>query len=234
MIKFLSRAFFLQNLLAKFFALMPPSIGHNLGKYGALKKAFYLTSLDGVPGDYLEFGVFTGSSMSAAIEMSRCEIVPREKPVRFIGFDSFAGFGKLSDKEKDHPFFKDSFFETDAKSVQKRLSSLLSDPSRVTLIEGFFDATLKGKTPLNYGVEKAAVVMVDCDTYSGATLVFDFIKPALQEGTYLIIDDFFSYKGASKLGTYGAFLKFQSELRDWSFRRVFDYGYGGAVFVASK
>lgn len=234
MIQFLARAFFLQNLLAKLFAFFPAGVGHNLGKYSALKKAFYLTSLDGVEGDYLEFGVFTGSSMSAAIEMQRKDIVSRGKPVRFVGFDSFAGFGNLSDKEKDHPFFKDSFFKTDVASVQKRLSALVSDPSRVQLVEGFFDATLAGKSPKDYGVDKAAVVMVDCDTYSGATIVFDFIKPALQEGTYLIIDDFFSYKGASQMGTYGAFLKFQSELRDWTFRHVFDYGFGGAVFIATK
>lgn len=233
MMKLLAQAFFLQNLIAKIMASLPPSVGHNLGKYAALKKAFYLSSLEGTRGDYLEFGVFTGSSMSAAIECSRKSIVPRERPIRYFGFDSFSGFGKLLEEEKKHPFFQDAFFKTDVHSVKKRLSGLVKDQNRVELIAGFFEDTLK-KDPGAYGIDKAAVILIDCDTFSGATLVFDFIKSTLQEGTILVIDDFFSYKGSSKLGTYGAFLKFQAELPSWIFRRVFDYGYGGAAYMVTK
>ena len=50
----------------------------------------------------------------------------------------------------------------------------------------------------------------------------------------MLIDDFYSYKGSSKLGTYGAFLKFESEHPEWKFRRIFDYGYGGVGMIASK
>ncbi len=230
---FLARAFFLQNLIAKLFSFFPDSVGHNLGKYAALKKAFYLSSLDGVSGDYLEFGVFTGSSMSAAIEFSRSSVVPRKTPVRFFGFDSFEGFGNLNDQEKQHPFYQDAFFKTDYDAVHGRLSGLLSDKSRLHLVKGFFEDSLK-KSAAAYGIDKTAVALIDCDTYSGATLVFDFLKSTIQEGTILVIDDFFGYKGSSQLGPYGAFLKFQKELPDWSFRRVFDYGYGGAAYIVCK
>jgi hypothetical protein len=234
MMKFMARAFTLQNWLAKLIAWIPPAAGHNIGKYFALKKAFYLTSLEGIPGDYLEFGVFTGSSLFAAMEFSRDSIVPRPEPVRYFGFDSFSGFGTLNENEKSHPFFQDSFFKTDMKSVQTRLRKSLKDKSRLKLIEGFFENTLKDKNPADYGIKLASVILIDCDTFSAATLVFDFIKPTLQEGTIIIIDDFFGYKGASTAGTYGAFLKSKADQPQWTLRRMFDYGYGGTAYIVSK
>ena len=131
---------FAQELLAFFYGLVPPVLQHNLGKYGALKKAFFMNSLEGVDGDYLEFGVFTGSSMSAAMRYSK-------RKLRYFGFDSFEGFGELTDEEKKHPFFKDQNFKTDVDRVRKRLENGLSDKGRLMLVKGFFDKTLAGKSP---------------------------------------------------------------------------------------
>ena len=232
MLTLLANAFFLQKLLAKIMAVFPSVVAHNIGKYRALKQAFYMTSLDGVEGDYLEFGVYTGSSISAAIEFSKRSLVERRQPVRFFGFDSFKGFGELKSGGEEHPFYKDLNFETSAEKVRRRLSRQVKD--RIRVVAGFFDETLKGKQPSDYGIEKASVVMVDCDTYSAAVPAFDFLRPALQEGTIMLIDDFYFYKGSSKLGTYGAFLKFESAHPEWKFRRIFDYGYGGVGMIASK
>src|ERR1041385_259447 len=95
MFRFMAKAFWIQNLIAKFIRLIPSVAAHNIAKYWSLKKAFYLTALDGVQGDYLEFGVFMGSSMAAAIEISKESPVPRQQPIRYFGFDSFEGFGEL-------------------------------------------------------------------------------------------------------------------------------------------
>ena len=46
-------------------------VEHNLGKYHALKKAFYLTALENLHEDYLEFGVFTGGSFVFATKAHR-------------------------------------------------------------------------------------------------------------------------------------------------------------------
>ena len=60
MFKLLTSLTFLNNLLIWVIAIIfPPIAVHNIGKYFALKKAFYLTTIDGVKGDYIEFGVFT-------------------------------------------------------------------------------------------------------------------------------------------------------------------------------
>ena len=145
-----SRAFFLQDLVAKFVGLLPPVIAFNLAKYDALKKAFYLTSLEGVQGDYLEFGVYTGSSLSAAINYTKKSFLPRDRPMRYFGFDSFQGFGNLLEEEKNHPFFKDTNFTTSEEMVRKRVSRKVSDKSRVQLIPGFYEQTLKREAAFRF------------------------------------------------------------------------------------
>jgi O-methyltransferase len=59
---FLSQLEFLQDwLLSQIFGINPIVV-HNLDNYHTLRKAHYLSAIDNVSGDYLEFGVFTGSS----------------------------------------------------------------------------------------------------------------------------------------------------------------------------
>lgn len=64
--------------------------------------------------------------------------------------------------------------------------------------------------------------------------VFDFIIPTLQEGTILVIDDFFLYKGSTTLGVYGAFRRFEAKLSGWTLRQMWTYGCGGVVFIVAK
>ncbi|HBT61773.1 MAG TPA: hypothetical protein DEB40_08530, partial [Elusimicrobia bacterium] len=58
--------------------------------------------------------------------------------------------------------------------------------------------------------------------------------PALQEGTILVIDDFFLYKGSSTLGVYGAFRQFERDLKDWRLRQMWSYGCGGVAYIVSR
>ena len=59
---FLSKINFLQNWLSFAIAKTNPAIIHNIEKYYIIKKVFYLSSIEEIEGDYLEFGVYTGSS----------------------------------------------------------------------------------------------------------------------------------------------------------------------------
>ena len=63
----LSRLNFLQNWASTLVAGLNPAIVHNLEKYHTLKKVHYLSAIENVEGDYLEFGVFTGSSFCHSI-----------------------------------------------------------------------------------------------------------------------------------------------------------------------
>ena len=76
--------------------------------------------------------------------------------------------------------------------------------------------------------------MIDCDLHTPAKIALDFIKDSLQEGSILLLDDYFAYKGNKKKGVSGAFELFKSANKNFEFRRMFDYGLGGVAFIISR
>ena len=57
------------------------------------------------------------------------------------------------------------------------------------------------------GLGKASIIWPDCDLYSSACDVFRYLHHILQDGTILIIDDWFSFKGNPTKGVQSAFNK---------------------------
>lgn len=212
-----------QDLYIKLNSLVSPSVIHNTEKHKTLKKMLFYKQIEGIEGDYLEFGVYEGTSLKGAATYWRRI---GSKPIRFYGFDSFKGM--LPEKGDEHPFYLTFDFSTDFRVVKDRFSAL----PEVRLIPGFFQQTLS-KSPLEYGIKKAAVIMVDCDLPSSSQMVFRFIKPIIQEGTLFILDDYLGYKGDSLKGVRGAFDKFVKD-NGLQVSKMCDYGIGGAVFIVSK
>ena len=67
----------------------------------AIKKAMYITATDQTYGSYMEFGVFTGSSFNFAMKINKqIEKIFEKANCEFIGFDSFQGFGKISEDDR--------------------------------------------------------------------------------------------------------------------------------------
>lgn len=232
LIEFLKHSFFIPNIVSWLVTRIPAVVEHNLGKYGAIKKAFYLTGLEQLEGDYLEFGVFTGSSFVCALRAHRSLSFLGEIKTRFYGFDSFSGFGKVSGDDA-HPFYKNSTFSVHEQAVVRNIKRKAGNLP-VHIISGYFEDTLRGKTASSLGVKRARVVLIDCDLKDPALLSLDFLTPALQKGTVVIMDDFFSYKGDEHKGVAGAFLEFCEKHPDISWRRVYDYGYGGVAYIVSS
>ena len=52
---FLVQLSFLQTFVSKFISKLNPAVVHNVEKYIALKKVSFLTSIESIDGDYLEF-----------------------------------------------------------------------------------------------------------------------------------------------------------------------------------
>lgn len=229
----LSRLTFLQDLASIFIARVNPAVTHNLEKYQAIKKVMYLTAIEDIEGDYLEFGVFTGSSFCHSMRCYQALLYlnPLITQTHFYGFDSFSGFGKL-DESDVHPFFKNENFNTNFNAVKKRINKTSNGRFGFTLIQGFFEDTLKNPS-VNFCINKSRVIFIDSDTYSSASVALKFCAPTIQEGTFFILDDFFAYHGRSDRGVTKAFNEFIDETKI-EVRKVFDYGMGGAVFITSR
>ena len=225
----LSKLEFLQSLSSKIVSALNPAVIHNLEKYYILKKVHYLSAIEDVNGDYLEFGVFTGSSFCHSIRCSHKVryLNPSVAETKFFGFDSFSGFGELQE-EDSHSFYTDENFETDFKAVEKRVRKTAKDSS-FKLVPGYFSESLS-KGPQALDIDRARIIFVDSDTYSSSNEALIFCDSLVQVGTFIVLDDYYSYKGSKDKGVKRAFDEFINRT-GFKARRVFTYGMGGAVYI---
>ena len=224
---------FIQNIVASIVSIVPPYLEFSVAKYQAIKKAMFITAQDKTCGSYLEFGVFTGSSFNFAMKVNKkIEKIFGNTDCEFIGFDSFKGFGEIK-KEDENPGFTNQIFTVNEKKVLKNIKKCAKG-QKMRIVEGFYKNTIANKTTKDLNIDKARVVLIDCDLKDSARLALEFIKPSIQEGTIILFDDFVFYKGNKNKGEYGAFMDFQKKHPEILFRRIFDYGYGSRAFIAYK
>lgn len=219
---------FAQDLYVRANSFLSPSMLHNFEKHDALKRALFYTEIEGVKGDYLEFGVYEGTSLLGAVSYWKKLRSPYKR--RFYGFDSFRGMRPA--KGDEHPFYTTFDFSTDYRIIRKRFASF----PEVSLVPGFFSETLRPSAKA-YGIKRAGIVMVDCDLYSAAKEVFSFVAPVTQQGTIFVLDDYYNYRGDPKKGVRAAFEEFLKK-EHVSVEQMSTYGIGGVIFlvreVASK
>ena len=88
LLKIIKNNLFVQNFVASLFSLIPPYLEFTVAKYQAIKKAMFITAHDLTEGNYLEFGIFTGSSFNFAMKINKkIEKIFGKTNCEFIGFD---------------------------------------------------------------------------------------------------------------------------------------------------
>ena len=122
LLSFIKNNLFIQNFFSSLVVLIHPFLENTLSKYTAIKKAMFMNYHDNTFGDYLEFGVFTGSSFNFAMKIDKkmIRIFKRKIDTQFVGFDSFDGFGEIKSND-EHPSFKSATFKVDKKKVIKNI-----------------------------------------------------------------------------------------------------------------
>jgi hypothetical protein len=117
-----------------------------------------------------EFGVFEGQTIS---------YIAKQVPDQNVyGFDSFEGL-----PETWRGPFKRGVFSTGGR--------LPSVPANVTLIKGWFDATLPAFVAKHD--EPVALLHVDCDLYSSTKCIFAHLGDRVVPGSVIVFDEYFDY-----------------------------------------
>ena len=225
---------FIQNLASSIISLIPAYLEFSISKYLAIKKAMLITAQDDTQGSYLEFGVFTGSSFNYAMKVNKRieKLGYKNMDCEFVGFDSFKGFGPIK-KDDEHPHYKGNVFSVNVGKVLRNIEKCAKG-QKYRIIKGFYEDTIKNKTTKDLKIDKAKIIMIDCDLKEPATLALAFVKPSFQEGTIILFDDYVFFKGSKEKGEYGAFDDFKKKNPEILFRRIFDYGYGSRAFIVHK
>lgn len=136
-------------------------------------------------GVVAEFGVFKGYSINYFAKKLR--------GAKVYGFDSFEG---LQVDWRGHVLRKGHF------SLDGRLPRVAEN---VELVKGMFNKVVPGFLDKHPG--KVSFVHIDSSTYESARLVLDLLSQRLQEGTIIVFDEYFGFRGW-RLGEWKAWQEF--------------------------
>ena len=157
-------------------------------------------------GDYLEFGVFYGSSLAC---MHRTLDQFNLKQVRLFGFDSFEGLPPS--EYPDDRVWGAGEFKSSYKFAKEFLSKNGVDWNRVNLEKGWFSDTLTPEFSRKHAVTKASLIMVDCDMYLSAKQALEYCAPLIKDHAILFFDDwnsgdFLAERGEGEKRAFDEFL----------------------------
>ena len=201
-----------------------------------LKKIFWHLAVDAIGGDYLEFGVAFGNSMHSALYASknaRAKILGISSIERnFIGFDTFDGFA--SDTSIDaHSTWTGNLYNLSLEQIERKFRKF----EQVRFVQ--CDATALSKPNLPFEIDslrdgrKAAVILFDMDLYGPTASALQWIRPMIQQGTFLIFDEYFAFGGARDRGESLAVTEFLQIFPELELRQFSTYGAGGVVFIVN-
>lgn len=173
-----------------------------------------------VAGDYLEFGVYQGDSLAKMYQSLLFQWKAYKKhaaqfhhkynssywqDMRFIAFDSFAGLPATQSNDTPVHFSTAGIYSMPVERFWTNIKDKGVQASKVITVPGWFDDTLTTAVAKKHEICKASIIFVDCDLYESAVPIFRFITDLIQDGTVIIIDDLFRYKGHPQKGIRRAF-----------------------------
>ncbi len=186
-------------------------------------------SMNRVAGDYLEFGVFEGDNFAASYHLAQSFGL---KSMRFYAFDSFDGLPGIQGVDA-HGFrhFQEGEFRTASGTFERNVISKGVDRTKMMVTSGWFGEVLNEHTRRSLPIGKAAVVFIDCDLYESTVPVLDFITDYVQEGTVLIFDDWFCFRGNPDRGEQRAFSEWLQKHPEIRAIELFRFGWQHNSFV---
>jgi hypothetical protein len=183
-----------------------------------------------VVGDYYEFGVYRGQTLISFYKTISKFADKRIKSGNIIGinekanlkrmeisnemtyhaFDSFQGLPELSSADLlSDDFTKGQY--TSSISTILNLAKKYSVPEKfIKFHGGWFSKTCNKQYAKENSLKKASIIWLDCDLYSSAKDALNIFDSILQNGTIIVVDDWYNFKGHPKRGVQKAF-------NDWRF-----------------
>ena len=156
------------------------------------------------PYSIFEFGVLNGESMVEMIRLFRGDLS------EVYGFDTFMGIPELEKSDLDQisimPSFKEGNFQSSPYETVRQFILNASDinSKQLHLLQGDFRKGLK-KFELSLESDFPLVFHVDCDIYSSSLVALEFVEKYAHDGSWLLLDDYWCFRGNPKMGQRRAF-----------------------------
>lgn len=192
--------------------------------------AFTSLNVNGISGDYVEFGSWGGNTMNQAYQ----QLVGSGGGRHLWAFDSFQGLPPATDERDSHPGWQpgsafgqggvDKFYEAcDAHGIPR---------DAYTAVEGYYEqslAAIGAGDPVDI-----ALAYIDCNMYSSTVTVLDFLAPRLKHGMIVAFDDWFCWSPTGLSGEKEALREFLEAHPQWHFDRYKDVHRSGVSFVVER
>lgn len=189
-------------------------------RWDTFVQAIEYVNYEAVPGDVVEFGVFSG--LSLALLARACAFDAKGMNRCIAGFDSFEGLpgsaepharwqpGDCATNQAWHPVLAPGDPVTPQATQALFAACGLGEP---LLHVGPFSRTLPAAFPSRH--PQVALAHIDCDLYESTRDVLEALAPVLQDGSVLLFDDWFHYKGHPRKGEARAFHEFLAAHPEW-------------------
>ena len=236
---------FVRRMLWRILGRPPATARIHVGKHGCLRCAASFLAWNQVDGDYLEFGVFRGGSFAEAyraINMERQYVFQQigsttdpeffsHKP-RFFAFDSFRGIP--GGEAERHADYDEGAYSCSESEFLENIQRNGVDLDHVITVPGFYDDSLTPEIKEKLGLERAALIMIDCDLYESTVPVLDFVTDLVTQGTIIIFDDWYRFKGSPDSGEQRACSEWLARNPQISLVKYWQQGPQSVAFLVNK
>lgn len=211
-----------------------------IDRIGALSKSFefvYKSRIRG--GDFYEFGVYQGLSMIRALKINRSwkNKYGINLVNRFFGFDSFQGLPEFYNEDRldgYEVFYEGQFSDTSESLVRSRIKENGFENDEIDLVVGDYSSSLKSADTLEKCRDSMAVIVhIDCDLYSSAMNCLKFLDGRILDGTVILFDDWFCYRGRPDNGVRKAFSDW-TKSGNYFVSEYFNYSWAGKAFILNR
>ena len=192
-----------------------------------------------IPGDVVEFGVFTGLGLALLAQGHAFDAKGMAR--RFVGFDSFEGLPPSANPHARwqpadcavnhgwHPLLPIGARVTPSATTDLFAACGLELPA---LHIGPFAETVGAVVPSTYPT--IALVHLDCDLYESTRDALALASPAFEDGVMLMFDDWFHYRGHPRKGQARALAEFLEQYPQWTATPYRSYATFCQAFILSR
>jgi hypothetical protein len=183
-------------------------------------------------GDYLEFGVYEGARLTSAYHFAQRNGLTS---MRFCAFDSFQGLPPITGLDATGiRQFRQGEYSCDRNRFEESIRRDRVDIDKVEVVEGWYDQTLNDQTKKQLAIKAVAIVWIDCDLYESTVPVLNFITDYVRDGTVVIFDDWFCFRGAPDRGEQRAFREWLERNPSLSASEFHKFGWHGNSFILHR
>jgi O-methyltransferase len=163
-------------------------------RISALIRAVRYLENSGIPGDFVECGVWKGGSVMA-MALTLLEMQNQERALYL--FDTFAGMTAPGDRDVDYlgqravAILEDIKCEASQEEVEAAVFSTGYDAANIRFVKGAVEETIPAHAP-----ETIALLRLDTDWYQSTRHELVHLFPRLSSGGVIIVDDYGHWQGA--------------------------------------